>query len=113
MLSECRKALRLTTDAYDGELASLMDAGARDLTVAGVVLPGTVSFAATENGIQDNSTLTDALAIRAIITYVRLNFGSPDDYDRLRESYNAQKVTLMHASDYTDYGDGSDDNGQG
>lgn len=108
MLNECRQALRITTEAYDGELCSLMDAGAKDLTIAGVVLPGTVAFAATNKGFQDNSTLTDALVMRAIFTYVRMNFGSPDDYEQLRASYGIQKTQLMHASDYTDYGDGGD-----
>lgn len=103
MLKECKLAMRISTDAYDGEIAGLLDAGAHDLTIAGVVLPGTVSFAATETGIQDNSTLTDALCQRALITYARMHFGSPDDFDRLRESYNVQKVQLMHASDYTSY----------
>ena len=110
MLKECRDALRLTTTAYDGELCLLMDAGARDLTLAGVTLPGTVSFAATQSGMSDSSTLTDALVMRAIFTYVRANFGSPDDADRMRESYDIQKVQLMHANSYTDYGetDGGD-----
>ena len=45
---------------------------------------------------------------RAIFTYVRMHFGSPDDYDRVKESYDTQKVTLMHASGYTDYESGGD-----
>ena len=116
MLTECRQALRITTEAYDGELCSLMDAGARDLAIAGVVLPGTVAFQlvsstagqVTTTYWQDDSTLTDALCVRAILTYVRMHFGSPNDYERLRESYETQKVQLMHAQDYTDYesGDG-------
>lgn len=117
MLSECRKALRITTEAYDGELCSLMDAGARDLAIAGVQLPGTVSFTlvstttgtgnnqVTETYYRDDSTLTDALAMRAIFTYVRMHFGSPDDWERVRESYNIQKTQLMHATGYTDYGE--------
>ena len=109
MLNEAKLAMRISTDAYDGEIAELLDAGARDLEIAGVVLPGTVSFAMTENGIQDNSTLADSLCKRAIITYARMHFGSPDDYDRLKEAYNVQKVQLMHASDYTDYGEDEDD----
>ena len=99
-------ALQITGTAYDAELCSLMDAGARDLGIAGVVLPGVVSFAATENGMQDNSTLTDALCQRAIFTYVRLHFGTPGDYDRLERAYDTQKVQLMHAGSYTDYGEG-------
>ena len=106
MLNECRKALRITTEAYDGELCSLMDAGARDLAIAGVTLPGTVSFAQTEQGIHDNSTLTDALVMRAVFTYVKLHFFSAsEDNDRVKESYNIQKTQLMHATGYTDYGE--------
>ena len=108
MLNECKLALRITATAYDGELCSLMDAAAHDLTIAGVVLPGTVAFEQTNKGITDTSTLTDALCQRAIFTYVRMNFGSPDDYERLRESYNVQKVQLMHATGYTDYGEDGD-----
>lgn len=109
MLSECKLAVRVTAAAYEPELCSLMDAAAKDLMIAGVVLPGTVSFAATEQGMQDNSTLTDALVQRAIFTYVRMHFGSPADYDRLAEAYDLQKCQLMHAADYTDFGEGEDD----
>ena len=105
MLSECKLALRITATVYDAELCSLMDAAAKDLAIAGVQLPGTVSFAMTQSGISDTSTLTNALCQRAIFTYVRMYFGSPDDYERLREAYATQKVQLMHATGYTDYGE--------
>ena len=105
MLKECRQALRITTDAYDGELCSLMTAAARDLEIAGVVLPGTVAFTEENDAWQDAGTLTDALVLRAILTYVRAHFGSPRDYEQLKESYNTQKVQLMHATGYTDYGE--------
>ena len=111
MLTECRKALRITTDAYDGELCSLMRAAVKDLEIAGVIIPGTVAFSTTVTTAgtttNDGSTLKDPLVMRAIFTYVRQHFGSPDDYDRLKESYNTQKVQLMHASNYTTY-DGGD-----
>ena len=35
MLKEAKKALRVTTDYYDSEIASLLMAGANDLTIAG------------------------------------------------------------------------------
>ena len=112
MLKECKQALRIMTNAYDGELASLMKAGAADLKAAGVIIPGTVSFTTTVttagDTVTDNSRMTDELVRRAIFTYVRMHFGSPDDYDRLRESYNAQKVQLMHTDGYTDWGSGGD-----
>ena len=106
MLKEAKKALLVTVSNFDSEIAHLLMSGANDLEIAGVVLPGTVSFAATSQGMQDNSNLEDALCIRAIITYVRMHFQSPPDYDRLEASYETQKTQLMHATGYTDYEDG-------
>ena len=108
MLNECKLALRVTAAAYEPELCSLMEAGARDLEIAGVVLPGTVAFSVTGAGMQDDSTLTDALVMRAIFTYVRMHFGSPADHDKLVDAYNTQKVQLMHATGYTDFGEEPD-----
>lgn len=108
MLNEAKTALRITTDAYDGEIAGLLQAGALDLETAGVIVPGTVdvSFDSSTGEATDNSTLTDPLVQRALITYVRKNFRSPADYDRVNESYEQQKAQLMHASGYTRWGDG-------
>ncbi len=104
MLEGARLALRIKTNAYDAEIVSLLQAGALDLTSAGVKLPGEVIFSENDGAIQDESTLTDPLCLRALYTYVRMNFGSPDDYERLRESYRNQKILLMHAGGYTEYG---------
>ena len=105
MLQEAKLAMAITTTAFDAEIVDLLDAGARDLEIAGVRLPGRVSFSPGSNGILDNSTLTDRLVMRAIITYVRVHFGSPPDYERVKASYDEQKVQLMHATGYTDWGD--------
>ena len=48
MLNEAKTALRITTAAYDGEIASLLMAGERDLETAGVIVPGTVDITVTE-----------------------------------------------------------------
>ena len=119
MLNECKLALRISTDAYDGELCSLMEAAVRDLEIAGVVIPGTVAFQyvnilRTRSGEDDDpqpywsdeSVMYDKLIMRAIFTYVRMHFGSPNDYERLKESYNIQKSQLMHATGYTNFGEG-------
>lgn len=87
MIDEIRRALRLTTNAYDDELQSLQQAALLDLQIAGVV---------TEKD--------DALIKRAVITYVRMHFGTPDDYDRLKKSYDEQKAQLSMATGYTDWG---------
>ena len=107
MLDEAKKAMRVTAAAYDSEIASLLEAGARDLETAGVIVPGTVAFTVSTTGVvTDDSTLTDPLVQRAIFTYARMHFGSPADYERLKEAYGLQKVQLMHAAEYTDYNGG-------
>lgn len=87
MLEKAKLALRITTNAYDDEIADLIAAAKLDLGIAGVT-------AATE---------PDALCQRAILTYVRMNFGSPPDYDRLRASYDNQKAQMQIATGYTDW----------
>ena len=113
MLKEAKKALRVTASYYDSEIAHLLMSGANDLKIAGVTLPGTVSFTiGTNDAVTDTSTLTDPLAMRAIITYAAMRFGNPPNYDKLADAYETQKVQLMHAGDYTDYGeDDSHDEG--
>lgn len=88
MLEKAKKALRLTTSAYDDELTDLIQAALLDLGIAGVL---------TEE--------PDELVQRAVLTYVRMHFGKPDDYDRLAASYDAQKGALQIATGYTDWGD--------
>ena len=103
MLNECKLAIRVVNKAYDAEIAALILAGVQDLAVAGVPVEGvSFTFTATTEGTQvvDTSTITDQLLIRALITYVRLHFGSPDDFDRLERSYFEQKGQLQTASGY-------------
>ena len=83
--SKVKLALRITTDAFDSEITDLIAAACADLGVVGVSV---------------ESTTTDALLTRAIITYCRLNFGSPDDYDRLKRSYDEQKAQLITCTGY-------------
>ena len=105
MLQETKKALRISTTAYDSELVSLIRAGYRDLQLAGIDISGSVDFSESGGEWTDESTLDDELVMRAIITYVRVHFGSPPDYERVKASYDEQKVQLMHATGYTDWGD--------
>ena len=113
MLKEAKVALRVTVNNFDSEIAHLLMSGANDLEIAGVTLPGTVSFTiGTNDAVTDTSTLTDDLAMRAIITYAAMRFGNPPNYDKLLDAYETQKVQLMHASAYTNYGeDDGDDEG--
>lgn len=81
-LAPAKLALRLTVDDYDAEIIDLIEAALADLNVVGV---GGVHFASS------------ALVKRAVITYCRANFGSPDDYEELKKSYDEQKGQLITA----------------
>lgn len=87
MLEKVKLALRISTDKYDTELNDLIDSAKLDLGVAGVVVPQTV----------------DALVTKAIITYCKMSFGLPEDYDRLKRSYDEQKAQMSNATGYTDW----------
>lgn len=89
MLEKVKLALRITTTAYDSELTDLIESAKLDMGIAGVVIPETI----------------DALVTKAVITYCKMSFGLPEDYDRLKASYDEQKAQLRTATGYTDWGD--------
>lgn len=86
MLESVKKAMRISSDYYDDELQLLIDAAMLDLQLAGIITDS-----------------EDALIKRAVITYCRVNFGTPEDYDRLKASYDEQKKQLWMATGYTDW----------
>ncbi len=86
-LDKVKMGLRITTTAYDEELTDLIAAAQLDLGIAGVEVPSTL----------------DEIVTRAIITYCKMSFGLPEDYDRLKRSYDEQKAQLVTATGYTDW----------
>ena len=88
MLDKVKTAMRITATAYDSEIEALIDAALADLGVSDID-PDLLT-----------AETTDALITRAVITYCRMHFGSPDDYDRLRASYWEQKAQLTTSSAY-------------
>ena len=87
ILEDVKARLRVSNNSYDAEITSLIKAAEIDLGIAGVVIPDTI----------------DALVTKAIITYCKMSFGLPEDYDRLKRSYDEQKAQLRTASKYTDW----------
>lgn len=85
MLEKVKLALRVTTNEFDTELSDLINAAVADLGIVGVTAV---------------STTTDALLIRAITTYCKVHFGEPDEYDRLKASYDEQKAQLISCTGY-------------
>ena len=88
LITSAKLAARIRTAAFDNQISDLLDAAALDLGVAGVVAP----------------TSLDALVRQAEITYFLMNFGEPDQYDRLKRSYDEQKAQLATCTGYTDWG---------
>lgn len=93
MLEAVKLALRISTSAFDDEITGLIKAAEADLEVAGVTT------------VKED----DPLIIRAVTTYCKANFGEPDQYDRLKASYDEQKAQLATHTGHTTW---SENNGQ-
>lgn len=86
-LAQIKLRLRITTSAFDEEITGLINAALADLGIAGV------------NG--ENAIISDPLILTAVATYVKMMFGEPDEYDRLKASYDEQKAQLSMSTGYT------------
>lgn len=95
MLEDVKLALRIKTDAFNAEITRLINSGLLDLGVAGVEIP--------EGDTETETPEPDPIVSTAVITYCRLHFGQPDDYDRLKRSYDEQKAQLATCTGYTDW----------
>lgn len=89
ILDDAKLALRVATDAFDSEITALINAALLDMGLAGIV----------------NQDVTDPLVKMAVLTYCRLHFGQPDDYDRLKAYYDEQKAQMGMATGYTQWTD--------
>lgn len=89
ILGKVKLALRIITDDFDEEIQDLINACLEDLGIAGITETDT----------------SNALLIRAIITYAKMHFGDESDatYDRLKSSYDEQKAQMQMATGYTDW----------
>jgi hypothetical protein len=88
MLDKVKLAMAITTDAYDAELSDLIDAAKLDLGIAGV----------------NSEFIHDKLIQRAIITYCRMMFHSPADFENLRWAYESLKGSMAISTGYTEWG---------
>jgi hypothetical protein len=89
LLDDVKVACRVTSNTFDSELNMLIESAKVDLGIAGVVLPNSL----------------DSICDVAIITYCKLHFGNPDNYEQLKASYDEQKSQLSMSSGYTNYGE--------
>lgn len=95
LLDKVKTAVRITTNAYDEELTDLINAAFDDLKIVNI----SPDLLTTEEGEAELLPLIQ----RAVITYCRVNFGEPEEYDRLKASYDEQKAQLLMNSAYTEW----------
>lgn len=98
MLSKVKLAKRISTTVFDAELLDLIAAAIADLQLIGITF--TVTTVTGQGGAVSDYVVSDPLVSRAIVTYCVMNFGSPEDYDRLKRSYDEQKGQLRETSGY-------------
>lgn len=83
-----RRYLRISHTHFDEEILDLIEAARADLLLGGI----------KSEKIEDEN---DALIKRAIICYVKAEFGLDNaDAEKYRESYNMLKRHLMLSSEY-------------
>lgn len=90
LIQKAKMARRMTTDVFNDEVERLLNSALLDLGVAGVDVPNDL----------------DPLVTTAAITYFLMHFGSPDEYDRLKASYDEQKAQLATHTGYTTWSEG-------
>ena len=89
MLEEAKKILRVSNDIFDSEIQTLLDAAVLDLNMAGI--------------LESKTSDPDALVTRALLTYVKANFGWDNaESERLINAYVGIKRHLLLSRDYTE-----------
>ena len=86
------KVLDGVIKVIDDEIKDIISAGYEDLETRGV------QIVVSENAVSP-------MVLRALLTYTRMYFGDPDNWDRLRVAYDRQLGQLMTTSGYTNWGD--------
>lgn len=89
LIESAKLAGRITTNAYDSQIEDLLETALLDLGVAGVVIPEDMG----------------GLVKQAAITFFLMRFGDPDNYERLKASYDEQKAQLATCTGYTTWTD--------
>ena len=87
LYAKAKAACRVTSVYYESEIVDLVNAALLDITLGG-------TYTVDES---------DPLIIRAVCTYCKMNLGNPENYDRLKASYDEQKAQLGMATGYTNW----------
>lgn len=90
MLESAKLALRIKTDAFDDEILALIEAAKAEMR---------------DMGISDAVTGTPEdypFAQLAILTFVKLHFGEPDNPELLQKRYDQMIHQMQMSSEYSD-----------
>ena len=89
MLAKIKLALRISTNAFDTEIQTLIDAAILEMNKLGVV-------SATDS-------TEDPQIISAVVAYAKWQFGNNEDADRWRDIYHIKLGQLKTMTGYTDW----------
>ena len=92
LLKDAKLRLRLHTSAFDSEITDLLEACEKDLIDRNAI-----------SQAQLEEETVDPLIKRAMMTYCRAYFGTPEDPELLKKDYDEQKATLMMTTGYTNW----------
>lgn len=86
MLDQIKLALRITTNSFNSEIQTLIDAALAEMT--GLGIEGATS------------TTTDGQIITAVIAYCKWQFGAAPDADRWEKIYHTKLAQLQTMTGY-------------
>lgn len=92
MLDILKLRLRISGDDFNEEINELQDAGEADLKLAGII---------DSKFTKTTDVYDDVLVKRAIIVYVKNNFGWDNpDFEKLEKSYQSLKMHMLLSDEY-------------
>ena len=110
MLDDVKTVLRISNNAYDAEIEDLIEAAKMDLRLSGVNIDKTVTETYTPEPTEENPEpepvdveVMDPLIKRAIIVYVKANFGwNNPDAENFQQSFWMLKAHLSLSQEYAE-----------
>ena len=86
LLERAKMSLRVSTSAFDEEIMDIINAGIDVLKTRGVTI---------------DIEHIRPMETRALMTYVKSQFGEPENPEKIKHSFNEQLAQLMTTSGYT------------
>lgn len=110
MLEDVKTVLRISNNAYDAEINDLIEAAKIDLKLSGVNIDKTVTETYTPEPTEETPEpdpveiqVMDPLIKRAIIVYVKANFGwNNPDAEKLQQSFRMLETHLALSAEYAE-----------